>query len=89
MSLLPLETKVCHDGHGLGKIVAYNGTPADAWALKNLTSPEVSGAVKFGLTDALVSSFYGSDRYPYVIKYDSGYQDVYDVDGKVVKVVKE
>jgi hypothetical protein len=78
--LLPLQTRVHHSGHGAGTIVAYNGQPDKAYALENLTSEVVLGAFKAGLGQAIVNSFYGGDRYPYVIQFDSGYKDVYALD---------
>lgn len=84
--MLALGTKVVHDGHGAGVIVAYNGTPAHSYAAQNLGSDIVAAAAGAGLVDAIVNSMYGSDRYPYVVQFDSGYKDVYDVDGAVMKV---
>ena len=85
--LLPLQTRVYHDGHGLGTIVAYNTTRCE-YLEQHLDEELVAEAVRAGLIDAVVDSFYGSDRYPYVVKFDkSGYQDVYGVDGQVMKVV--
>lgn len=82
-TLLPIGTRVNHTGHGNGTIVAYNGTQENSYVIENLGSPEVSAAVQAGLGSAIVESFYGATRYPYVIKYDpteqypNGYQDVY------------
>ena len=89
-TLHPIGTRVKHDGHGLGTIVAYNGTPKDSYVATHLGSPEVAAAAKAGLIDAMVSSMYGSDRFPYVVHFDpserfpEGYKDVYDVDGTVM-----
>lgn len=91
-NLLPIGTLVHHDGHGNGTIVAHNGRPSNTYVEQNLGSPEVTAAVQAGLGAAIVSSFYGASRYPYVIKFEStdrypeGYEDVYDVDGAVVTV---
>lgn len=43
-TLHPIGTRVYHDGHGLGTIVAYNGTPKDSYAVTHLGSPEIAAA---------------------------------------------
>ncbi len=86
-TLLPLQTRVHHSGHEFGTIVAYNGQVANSYAVEHLGSPEVGAAVQAGLGQAIVNSFYCAALYPYVVKFDSGYEDVYDVDGVVMKVV--
>lgn len=95
--LLPIGTKVYHDGHGNGVIVEHNGQAKNTYIEQNLGSPEVAAASMCGLMDAIVGSFYSGDRYPYVVqfepndrlkdKYPNGYKDVYDVDGVVMKVL--
>ena len=91
--MLAIGTKVYHDGHGAGTIVAYNGRAAVSYAAANFGSELVGAAVQAGLTAAIVDSMYGCDRYPYVVqfepteRYPAGYKDVYDVDGAVMKVV--
>lgn len=75
--MLAIGTKVTHSGHGAGTIVAYNGRAATSYAAANLGSEIVAAAAQAGLTDAIVDSFYGGDRYPYVVQFDSGYKDVY------------
>ena len=93
-TLLPLQTRVYHTGHGLGTIVAYNGRVSNDYTATRLDSDVLAQAVQAGLTDAIVNSFYGADRYPYVVhfdandKYPEGYKDVYDVDDVVMKEVK-
>jgi hypothetical protein len=92
-NLFPIGTKVYHDGHGNGRIVAYNGVQTNAYVESNLGSPEVAAAVGAGLGEAIVSSFYSGSRFPYVVHFDpsdrfpTGYKDVYDVDGTVMKVI--
>lgn len=91
-NLLPIGTLVYHDGHGNGTIVAHNGAKRNLYVEENLGSPEVAAASMAGLMDAIVSGFYSGCRYPYVVKFEpterfpDGYQDVYDVDGTVMKV---
>ena len=82
-TLLPIGTKVLHDGHGQGVIKAYNGTPKNSYLENNLGSPELAAAVNAGLGLSIVSSFYSSDRFPYVVLFDSGYEDVYALDDVV------
>lgn len=84
--MLAIGTKVHHSGHGAGVIVGYNGKPAESYALANIGSDIVTFAGHAGLVDAIVDSMYGSDRYPYVVQFDNGYKDVYDVDGTVMTV---
>lgn len=79
-TLLSIGTKVNHSGHGNGVIVAYNGFVKNEYVERNLGSAEVSAAIKAGLAFAVIGSFYSGDRFPYVIKFNSGYQDVYATD---------
>jgi hypothetical protein len=91
--LLHIGTRVVHDGHGPGTIVAHNGVAPASYAVENLGSPEVAAAVGAGLGQAIITSVYSSDRYPYVVHFDpterfpDGYKDVYDVDGDGMKVL--
>lgn len=100
--LLPIGQRVTHfEGgqgtHGKGTIVAYNGVQPDNYAAKNPAKAAeiVAGCssdpkLKETMAGALVNSFYNSDRYPYVVQWDSrtddsdiarkypnGYKDVY------------
>jgi hypothetical protein len=92
-NLLPIGTLVYHDGHGNGTIVAYNSIQQNTYVEANLGSPEVAAAVSAGLGEAIVSSFYSGSRYPYVVQFEpsdrfpTGYKDVYDVDGTVMKAI--
>ncbi len=83
--LLPIKTRVYHwsgdpkSGHGAGTIIAYNGITASNWAQKNLReAAEMADSV--GLLGGLVSSFYGGDRCPYVVQWDNGLKEVYEID---------
>ena len=61
--------------HGAGVVVAHNGTPSNNYidgAIEALDS-DVDTTIMSGL----VSSFYSGDRYPNVVLFDTGYQDVY------------
>lgn len=78
--LLPIGTKVNHSGHGVGVIVAYNGRKKNEYVESMLGSSELMGAVNHGLGMAIIESFCSGDRFPYIVKFDSGYQDVYAVD---------
>lgn len=75
--MLKIGAKVYHSGHKFGTIVAYNGQSANQYVEQNLGEPILNQAIYSGLCDAIVKSFYNGDRFPYVIKFDSGYQDVY------------
>ena len=75
--MFQVGNRIQHAGHGLGTIVAFNGTPPNQYF--NERPREVLELVEQvpQLSAGLVSSFYSSDRYPYVVRFDSGYQDVY------------
>ena len=75
--MLKIGTKVYHSGHGSGIIIAYNGQQPNQYVEQTLGSPLVNEAIQFGLVNAVVNSFYSGKQFPYVIKFDSGYQDVY------------
>lgn len=89
--LLPIGTRISHHagnpdwGHGKGTIVDYNGRKASDY-LNNNFKEAVELAASVGLLDAVVESFYSSDRCPYVIRFDpsekylKGYKDVYEPD---------
>lgn len=62
--------------HGLGTIVRLNTTEANRYLTERpLEAANIAG--ELGLTDALVGAFYSADRYPYVVRFDTGYEDVY------------
>lgn len=92
-TLLPIGTRVKHDGHGPGTIVAHNGAQRNVYVETNLGTEHMNAVVTHGLGAAIVASFYSGDRFPYVVKFDpserypEGYQDVYDVDGAVMEVM--
>lgn len=79
-NLLPIGTKVHHTGHGDGVIVKYNGQAPNSYVESMLGSKEVGAAVSAGLGLAIIGGFYNSERFPYVVQFDSGYKDVYSVD---------
>lgn len=68
---------VMHAGHGHGKVVGYNQRPKNNYFEER--PKEVIVAVKKSsiLIRGLVDSLYDGERYPYVVKFDDGYQDVY------------
>ena len=74
--MLAVGTKVYHSGHGNGTIVAHNAQKANSYAAENLGSGVTAAAVRIGLSEAIVSSFYDGSRFPYVVQFDSGYKDV-------------
>jgi hypothetical protein len=69
--MLEIGTQVIHSGHGEGTIVAYNTTENDEYTMEHLNM------VPNALMGAALGMFYNGDRYPYVILFDNGYQDVY------------
>lgn len=91
--LLPIGTRVIHDGHGPGTIVALNSVQPSGYVASNLGKAPVNEAVALGLGQAVMASMYSNDRFPYVVHFDpsdrfpDGYKDVYDVDGHVMKVL--
>lgn len=80
MNKLPIGTRVHHTGHGDGVIVEYNGQKSNEYAMKNPGCDIVCAAWEAGLGQAIVAGYYGGDRFPYVIQFDSGYTDVYALD---------
>lgn len=64
-------------GHGLGTIVAYNGTPKNRYLEENFKDA-VNLAGEAGLLNGVVNSMYDGARYPYVVQWDNGYKDVYE-----------
>lgn len=62
--------------HGLGTIVRLNSQQTNRYlAERPLEAANLAGAL--GLTDAVVGAFYNGDRYPYIVRFDTGYEDVY------------
>jgi hypothetical protein len=73
--MLPVGSKVYHNGHGVGTIIAYNLS-------KPLGDDSLGGdmtaiAIQLGLGAAIVSSMYDGEKFPYIVQFDSGYKDVY------------
>lgn len=68
--------RVKHFGHGLGTVIATNGTQKNVY-FQEKPLDAIKMANNAGLLKELVNSLYDGDRYPYVVKFDSGYQDVY------------
>lgn len=68
--------RVRHFGHGLGAVVAMNSTQKNLY-FQEKPLDAIKMANNAGLLKGLVDSLYDGDKYPYVVKYDSGYQDVY------------
>lgn len=81
-AVMAIEQRVVHfgnakTGHGLGTIVAYNGTQENRYLKENFKEA-VELADKAGLLGGVVNSFYSADRCPYVVQWDNGYKDVYE-----------
>ena len=79
--MLAINTRVSHFGggdgtHGVGTIVAYNTREPNLY-FQEKPQEAVRLADEAGLLSALVSSTYDGQRYPYVVRWDNGYQDVY------------
>ena len=69
--------------HGNGTIIGLNGqTPAD-YVLSRRGKECFEDAVSLGLVN--VGTFYSGDRYPYIVKFDDGYEDVY-AESELVKI---
>jgi len=67
--------KIFHSGHGEGKIVGFNGVEKSKYLESH---PEaVKFACELGLIEGVINSFYSKETYPYIVKFNSGYQDVY------------
>ena len=75
--MFQIGDRVIHHGHGPGTVVGYNETPRNDYFYER--PREVLEAVEEHpiLAAGLVESLYSSDRYPYLVTFDSGYQDVY------------
>ena len=91
--MLSLGTRVTHFGggegtHGVGTIVAYNTQEPNLY-LQEKPQEASRLADEAGLLSALVSSVYDGRRYPYVVRWDSGYQDVYAPNDLQVAVSQE
>lgn len=62
--------------HGLGTIVNLNRTSSNAYFTERpLEAARI--AANLGMEGALTNSVYSGDRYPYVVRFDTGYEDVY------------
>lgn len=70
--MLPIGTKIYHQGHGTGTIVAYNNM-SNQYAKRLLEQRDVLQTIG----TLAVETFYPKDKYPYVILFDNGYKDVY------------
>ncbi|HXQ37118.1 MAG TPA: hypothetical protein VN843_24115 [Anaerolineales bacterium] len=75
MNTLTVGTRVTGP-HGLGTVVEVRVQKLQSDYVLN--HPEtIQQCFQLGLGSALVCTFYGADRYPYVVRFDNGYQDVY------------
>lgn len=73
--MLAIGTRV-NGPHGLGTIARYNGVRQDSYVAERVQEAATMAAA-VGALDALVGGFYSGDRYPYVVRFDTGYEDVY------------
>ena len=83
--MLPIGTKVFHQGHGLGEVVAHNQITENNY-FKEKPKEAAELANEAGLLSGILVSFYSGDIYPNVIQFDSGYKDVYA--DKEIEVIK-
>lgn len=80
--LLPVGTRIKHNGHGNGTVVGYNLKSVSKYLEENLNEA-IDIANKAGMLNSVVNSFYDGDRYPYkvhfepTVEYPNGYKDVY------------
>lgn len=81
--MLPIGTVVYHDGHGRGVVVSYNGRKPLPEIPQLRPSgegdaEEVAELNRLALAISLTpESIYSGDRYPYRVRFDCGYEDVY------------
>lgn len=68
--------RITHFGHGPGVIIALNQTGRNKY-FEEKPMDAVRLARAAGLIDGLVNSLYSADRYPFIVKFDDGYQDAY------------
>ena len=70
---------VFHSGHGHGRVVGYNQRPGNRYLEERGPAKvlELSKGAEKIVIRAITSSLYDGERYPYVVKFDDGYQDVY------------
>jgi hypothetical protein len=69
--------RVVHFGHGPGTVVRLNTTPKNNYFEEKPVDVLKTAAGNSALLKGLVDSLYDGERYPYVVKFDKGYQDVY------------
>lgn len=75
--LLPVGTRV-RGPHGLGTIVEYNTRSKDtAEHLLSERGADFLNVLPLQYTSAVVESLYDNLRFPYIVKFDTGYKDVY------------
>lgn len=78
MRMITIGTRVYHSGHGYGTIVDYNGQQRNRYLEERpREAVEIASSLGIDMTQPLINSFYNGDRYPYIIRFDYGYQDVY------------
>lgn len=73
--LLPIGTRVHHSGHKSGVIVGYNQR-AEIGADRIRQMAELGAQMQLPVL-LPVDSFYDGARFPYIVRFDSGYTDVY------------
>lgn len=79
MDLLSLGTRVTHRGHGAGTIVSYNGVEPNSYILSRRGLQALQGISSHPVLAAgVMAGVYNGERYPYVVQFDAGYQDVYN-----------
>ena len=74
--MLEIGTLVHHSGHGNGEIIDYNGNVENTYAVNHIND------IPDEIVVAVLPSFYPAERYPYIVLFENGYQDVYS-DGEL------
>lgn len=67
---------VRHNGHGVGTIVALNERPKNSYLMKK-DGLLIAAKLLAMSGESAVNLLYDGDRYPYVVKFNDGYKDVY------------
>lgn len=74
--MISVGTVVNHPNRGQGVIVGYNRQqPIDPYFMSSRGIAQFGSGIGMGLVST--DSFYDSQTYPYIVRYDDGYKDVY------------
>jgi hypothetical protein len=83
MATFQVGDRVRHTGHGPGTVIEVREARSNSAAEYLLSRRGAAQLARIPgeLVPAMVDSMYSPDRYPYRIRFDSGYTDVYSDNG--------